>query len=859
MRTGFWRAVLATGTLAIGLGAVVAFAGATTPPPPASGNGIAPTSLDGISSSTECSTALTGQDHIFGLKVQKSGALSSYNAAFDNTNALATHGSANPLKVTITNAQASGGGAATFDWSANMPVDFVYVAAGTKVTAYNYSAYTWGGHPATGPWGDTGLVSPSSSISYVLFCSVKKLRIEKTAVPSYTREYTWTIDKKVKTTGSFGDSAALSLAAGGSGPADWRITVDQTGSKDSNIKLTGVITVLDSSPFDVAGILDESLSDVTFTGSCAKNGTTTDQATFSVAKGKTITCAYSAPLAAIANGVNTVVADPTTPDWMGSTSASQAYAFGAPSREIDKTVAWEDTNGKAKGGITGDDTTDYQTTSTCGVSRKVTNTVSLYGDVKDKGPLATDQATLDVTCNAPKPLTVTKTATPSFTRTYTWKVTKTANPAAISLKDGGTGSSTWTVQLERDGAPVDSGWRLNGTIAVGNPNGFTVNGVSVNDGLGGTVTCPSSTIAANASMTCTYTVDRQSGASGTNTATATTTTPGVGSGSAAAQFAFTAPTSTVNGTVDVVDTNGKTWADQSAGFTASYASGTLPCKDETYSNTARVIGDEGRILSTSTATVKVTCSTTPPVVPPTVVPPTVVPPTPVIDIGVTKSATTPTRLNGNVTYTIVVSSLGPNSATNVEVKDPAPGYISYSSATSSDPSVTCNVVQSGALVSCNRPGTFSPGQSFVVTVVGKATKTGTFTNTVTVSTPDDSKASNNQASASTVVVGIVKPPISKPKPQICATLTIASKTVMVGKGGKLALNVSAGGKPVAGTKVRLKGAGVDKVVKTGANGRVTTTITSSKSGIVVVSITGRKGCNTARVGVVGVFEPPVTG
>jgi hypothetical protein len=212
-----------------------------------------------------------------------------------------------------------------------------------------------------------------------------------------------------------------------------------------------------------------------------------------------------------------------------------------------------------------------------------------------------------------------------------------------------------------------------------------------------------------------------------------------------------------------------------------------------------------------------------------------------------------------VTYTIVVSSLGPNAATNVEVKDPAPGFISYGSARSSDPTVICNVVESGALVSCNRPGTFSPGQSFVVTVVGKATKTGTFTNTVTVSTPDDSKASNNQASASTVVVGIVRPPVSKPKPKICATLTIAPKTVMVGKGGKLALNVNAGGKPVAGTNVRLKGAGVDKVVKTGANGRVTTTITSAKSGIVVVSITSRKGCNTARVGVVGVFEPPVTG
>jgi uncharacterized repeat protein (TIGR01451 family) len=465
----------------------------------------------------------------------------------------------------------------------------------------------------------------------------------------------------------------------------------------------------------------------------------------------------------------------------------------------------------------------------------------------------------------PKALTVTKTANPSFARTYDWKVTKTADPSQISLKDGAAGSSTWTVKLEQDGAPVDSGWRLAGTISVTNPNGFAVNGVSVSDGLGGTVTCPSSTVAAHSSMTCSYTVGLQSGASGTNTATATTTTSGVGSGSGSAVYAFTEPTNTVNENVDVVDTSGKTWNDRTEGFTESYPTVTLPCKDATYTNTVRVVGDGGAILSTSTATVTVTCSTTPPptVVPPTVVPPTVVPPKPVIDIGVTKSATTPTKLNGNVTYTIVVSSLGPDAASGVQVADPAPGGISYLSASSSDAAVTCAVEQNDALVSCSRPGTFSPGQSFVVTVVGKATKTGTLTNTVTVSTPGDSKPSNNVASASTVVVGRVTPPTQKPKPkpkpQICSTLTVAPKTVTVGKAGKLTLTVNAGGKPVAGAKIRIKGAGVDKVVKTGKNGLVTTAISAPRSGIVVISITGKKGCNTARVGVVGAFEPPVTG
>jgi hypothetical protein len=135
-----------------------------------------------------------------------------------------------------------------------------------------------------------------------------------------------------------------------SGSADWRISVDQTDSNDTNVKVAGVITVLDSSPFDASGILDESLSNVTFSGSCSPKSGTNDKATFSVGKGKTITCSYSAPLAQKADGTNTVVADPTTPDWMVSTTASKAYAFGAPTGEVDKTVNWQDQR-PCRGGI----------------------------------------------------------------------------------------------------------------------------------------------------------------------------------------------------------------------------------------------------------------------------------------------------------------------------------------------------------------------------------------------------------------------------------------------------------------------------------------------------------------------------
>ena len=65
---------------------------------------------------------------------------------------------------------------------------------------------------------------------------------------------------------AFGKSAALSLLTGDSGPATWQIVADQTGSTDSDASVAGAITILDASPFDVSGVADESLSNVTFGG-----------------------------------------------------------------------------------------------------------------------------------------------------------------------------------------------------------------------------------------------------------------------------------------------------------------------------------------------------------------------------------------------------------------------------------------------------------------------------------------------------------------------------------------------------------------------------------------------------------------
>ena len=65
--------------------------------------------------------------------------------------------------------------------------------------------------------------------------------------------------------------------------------------------------------------------------------------------------------------------------------------------------------------------------------------------------------------------------------------------------------------------------------------------------------------------------------------------------------------------------------------------------------------------------------------------------------------------------------------------------------------------------------------------------------------------------------------------------------------------------PGEGCCCALHGRRPPKVVRTNAKGVARYAATPSKAGIMLVKITSVKACNSARIGVVGVFEPPVTG
>jgi uncharacterized repeat protein (TIGR01451 family) len=119
------------------------------------------------------------------------------------------------------------------------------------------------------------------------------------------------------------------------------------------------------------------------------------------------------------------------------------------------------------------------------------------------------------------------------------------------------------------------------------------------------------------------------------------------------------------------------------------------------------------------------------------------------DLSITKTdSPDPVVQGNNLTYTITVTNNGPLAATNVVVTDnlPSSADTDFVSAT---PSVgTCQ--HTGNTVTCEL-GTVNAGTSAVVTIVVKAKKSGTLSNTATVASPEDNTPANNSATAGTTV------------------------------------------------------------------------------------------------------------
>jgi uncharacterized repeat protein (TIGR01451 family) len=289
---------------------------------------------------------------------------------------------------------------------------------------------------------------------------------------------------------------------------------------------------------------------------------------------------------------------------------------------------------------------------------------------------------------------------------------------------------------------------------------------------------------------------------------------------------------------------------------------------------------------------------------PTSTPAPTSPPPPRIDLAITKAAApNPATLGQAITWTIVVKNNGPDQATGVTVGDAVPAGTSLVSVATSQGSC-----KSGAMVECDL-GSMPAGKSATVTLVTTAQTTGTLTNTaMVVGKESETNTANNTATATDVVRGVLTPPKVKPpktkKVVYCTAVNVKPKQLFVGRPTVLTFRVVRHGKHVSRVRVQIRGKKVGVVVghtKTNQvivrvpttnkgvtftylkrehrwvvrytkghkgivftkpslrNGIVKVRVYPTKAGIVTFVPLVSKVCSKSRIGVTGVFTPPVTG
>jgi hypothetical protein len=459
------------------------------------------------------------------------------------------------------------------------------------------------------------------------------VNVTKTATGSVDRTYPWNVEKTA-------DVDSIDLFAGDTASIGWTVTATAGDPTDSNLSVSGTITITNPTGGEVISedipATINSVSDLLTQGAIDTGLTVTcpESFPFTLDAGDTLVCTYSGTPPNADAGTNTATAnidisDTETADYSGSA----AVAFGVD--EVDECVTVTDDN--ATPGDTGDDT--VLDSELC-----VGDSPGTYTFSTDVGPFAiadcdmtsvtntartetNDTATEDtasdsVTVNC-YTLGVTKDATPSFGRNFTWTIDKSVSPTSIDMFNGAPGEDVaWTITPHRSD-PIDSGYAVSGTITISNPAPIAADDVSVTDAMTGdidaavdcdpatlgdqpTVDVPAASGGSDGQATCTYSSDLPDDSTLTNTATATLFGLGY-TGTASVDFTGVTPTTT-NDTATVTDPT--VGVDEAASDgVAIVVDGSASCPDDagTHDNTATVTPGDGGPTDTASASYTVTC------------------------------------------------------------------------------------------------------------------------------------------------------------------------------------------------------------------------------------------------------------
>ena len=489
------------------------------------------------------------------------------------------------------------------------------------------------------------------------------VNVTKTAVPSATRTFDWTLVKEISIDGgtTWQDAATANLFLGQSQDYLWRLTWTKSAGTLSNAQVTGTITIHNpTGPGEViAKPIDaviNSVTDVLTLGAVTTNPAVSCGVTFphTLDAGDDLVCTYTATGVNADNGTNRadVVVENGTNDLTYSSPPVTIDWLTASINDVDESSSINDPNfpGANQSNLaTSGSFTSTTQTYTCGSTTTITNTATLTEI--DSGQTRTDSASITVNCHS---LTVAKSASTSFIRTFDWTLVKEISinggttwqdAASVSLFGGQSQNYLWRLTWTKN-AGTDSDWAVNGTITVTNPAPFVAAGVVVTDMLSvsgaAPVTCPSGNIAANGgTLVCTYSLGIGAATNQTNTATATLFGHGYNSSAVAVTFSST-PTTEVDESASIDDPlvpglnqTGLTASGSFTSTTQTYTCGS----DTTITNTATLTEGDSSQARPDSASLTVDC------------------------VGLDVSKTVSTSLTRTYSWTILKSSTSPTALT----------------------------------------------------------------------------------------------------------------------------------------------------------------------------------------------------
>ena len=393
----------------------------------------------------------------------------------------------------------------------------------------------------------------------VTVCVGRNLTVLKTASASKDRLYKWTIDKSV-------DDTLIEIAEGGTAVFHYSVKVTPNGYTDSGWTLGGTITI--GNPNDWEDITVSVTDTLDAGGTCS----ITETAPYVVPKSDSLVLHYTCSTnGSTTKNTATVTWNKTlyfTPLDTASDDADVVFGLNV---ETNKTITVIDDKTDPLHPVTlgtwnwadGEHTFTYtlEKPGVAGTCTDYTNTA-----VIDETKQSDQQK---VTICVGRNLAVEKTAIPSFTRTWTWTITKDYE-GSYSMFPGDNVPHGYKVTVSP--TSTDSLWKVVGVITINNPNDWeaitlTSLGDSVDNGGNCVVDAGPYVIEAGSKLdvnyTCTWAA-MPSSYNGTNTANAAWDkalhfTP-LGTASGQKAFEFTNPTE-INPVITVDDDNltGENW------------------------------------------------------------------------------------------------------------------------------------------------------------------------------------------------------------------------------------------------------------------------------------------------------------